>query len=121
MNGYRGCDVRRRVRGSARFTVLVGIALAALVISGSAAATGGGQTSADDQYGAAGVVKPSEKPKPKPVVLATSAVVTQQPVAAKPTSGSLPFTGISLAGTVVIGLGLAGVGIMLRRRGKLQE
>jgi len=118
MNGYRGCDVRR-VRGSARFTVLVGVALAALVISGSAAATGGGQTSADDQYGAAGVVKPSEKPKP--VVLATSAVVTQQPVAAKPTSGSLPFTGISLAGTVVIGLGLVGVGIMLRRRGKLQE
>src|SRR4051812_40457150 len=116
MNQYRGCEVRCGVRRSERFSLFIGFALAALVISGSAMAIGGGPSSSDDQYGAAAVVKPSEKPTPKPGVLATSATVTQQqvaatqqPVAAKPTAGSLPSTGISLAGTVVIGLGLAGV------------
>ena len=118
MGGYRRRAARRGVRATARYAGLALFVLGFLAFGGTAsAATGGKLTSADDQYGAAAVLKPNTAQ-----VAVKSVVVTQKsPVAQPSTSGSLPSTGISLAGTVVVGLGLVGVGIVLRRRGDRQE
>jgi hypothetical protein len=71
------------------------------------------QTSAQGQYGSTGPVKPA------PVKNVKDAVY-KPPAAAKPvvTAETLPFTGISLVGFVVLGAALVGVGIAIFRRGE---
>ena len=97
--------------------VVLSICLFAVPVGAGSAATGGKTTSAGDQYKSVPVVKAAvvkqvkyttTKPKPKPAVAAT-------------TSGQLPFTGVSLAGAAVLGIGLTGLGLMLRRRERRDE
>ena len=68
------------------------------------------KTSAGDEYGDKAAVQPA------PVVKGVA--VTQTKSATKPvtSSGTLPFTGLSLIGTLALGGALVGVGIALRRR-----
>ena len=75
------------------------------------------KTSATDQYGnvtkgVKAVTKTVITPtvKSKVVVVKTTTPTTPQ------ASDTLPFTGISLLGTVVVGFGLVVLGVMLRRR-----
>ena len=77
------------------------------------------KTSAQGQYRSTGPVRPHVKAT-KVSKPATIAAVTP---AAKPvaTSGTLPFTGISLVGTLALGGALVGVGIALRRRGESRD
>ena len=71
-------------------------------------------SSASDEYGTVKtVVKTVVKPTVKTKVLGTRATIKPT----KATAGkTLPFTGVSLLGTVVLGLGLVGFGVFLRRR-----
>jgi cell division septation protein DedD len=55
------------------------------------------------------------KQKPIQAVAGTRAVVKQAP------GGTLPFTGISLGGTVLVALGLIALGLVLRRRERNQS
>ena len=66
------------------------------------------KTSATDQYGASKPVKPATVTDPKVVVKGVSAKA--------PTKSTLPFTGLSLIGTVGLGVALIAVGFALRRR-----
>lgn len=66
-----------------------------------------GNSAARDQYSTVKPIKPAKSDGVKPAT-ATARV--------KGTSGTLPFTGFSLLGTVVIGLALVGLGFVLRRR-----
>jgi hypothetical protein len=66
-------------------------------------------TSATDQYGTTKPVKPAAKPKDPTVAVKG---VTASP----PTKSTLPFTGLSLVGTVGLGIALLVVGFALRRR-----
>jgi hypothetical protein len=70
-------------------------------------------SSASDQYGK---VKTVVKTVTKPVVEAkvVGSKPTIQPTTVK--GETLPFTGFSLLGTVVLGLALVGLGVFLRRR-----
>lgn len=66
-------------------------------------------SSAGDQYSSAAPIavkasKPKAKPPASPVV----------------TSGELPFTGVSLVATTVLGFALLALGILLRRRERRQ-
>jgi hypothetical protein len=71
-------------------------------------------TSAADEYGSVKtVVKTVTKPTVKTKVLGTRATI--KPTTAK-AGNTLPFTGFSLLGTVVLGLALVGLGVFLRRR-----
>lgn len=95
-------------RFGARFLVLM---LAVVIVCGSFggaayAATGAGAgTSAENQYGHESAVTPAK-------VKSSSAAQSQT----RGQGGSLPFTGLSLAGTAVLGLALVGAGVALRRR-----
>jgi hypothetical protein len=72
-------------------------------------------SSAADQYGTVKTVtKTVTKPKVKTKVLGTRA--TLKPTKATKAKNTLPFTGFSLLGTVLLGLALVGLGIFLRRR-----
>jgi hypothetical protein len=66
------------------------------------------KTSASDEYGVTKAVKPAEL---KPPTVAVAGVSTQAP-----TKRTLPFTGLSLVGTVGLGVALFVVGFALRRR-----
>jgi hypothetical protein len=100
------------------FMTSVGVGVAAP--NGSTAPTA--RTAAADQYDAGKpVVRP--KPKPKPVQpdnnsSQVASVQTTQPSApqTQPASGTLPFTGLSLLGTVGLGAALVVTGVFLRRR-----
>ncbi len=71
-------------------------------------------SSASDQYGSVKtVVRTVTKPTVKTKVLGTRATI--KPTTAK-AGNTLPFTGFSLLGTVVLGLGLVVFGVFLRRR-----
>lgn len=76
------------------------------------------KSAANDQYGA----KPTAKPKPKPKIVATPPAQQSAGAAGATAQSSetLPFTGISLAGTAVLGLALLALGFVLRRREKRQ-
>ncbi len=106
----RGSRARPR-RFVFTFSALVMVIGLLAFSAGMAGATPGKQTSAADQYESVVVVKAAvSKSKPKPPsgsAPASTAVVK---------SSTLPFTGISLGGVVVIGAGLVGLGMMLRRR-----
>ena len=71
-------------------------------------------SSASDQYGTVKtVVKTVTTPTVKTKVMGTRATIKPT----KATAGNtLPFTGVSLFGTVVLGLALVGFGVLLRRR-----
>ena len=78
------------------------------------------RSSASDEYGNVTTVvktvvktKTVTKPTVKTKVLGTTASI--KPTTAK-AGNTLPFTGFSLLGTVVIGLALVGFGVFLRRR-----
>jgi len=64
------------------------------------------KTSATDQYGTFEPVKPATDPN----------VVVKGVSAKAPTKSTLPFTGLSLIGTVGLGVALIAVGFALRRR-----
>ena len=104
----------RRKRSSLVFGVAVLALMAVLVAfpAGAAFAASGKVTSAGDQYKAVIVVKSAVAKQTKPA----SGVKTV--AAVKTSSNGLPFTGISLAATAVLGVGLVGLGVMLRRRGR---
>jgi hypothetical protein len=71
------------------------------------------KTSAQGQYDSEAPVQPASAVKSKVVKLkAKPATAT----AAIKSSGTLPFTGFSLIGTLALGGALVGIGIMLRRR-----
>jgi predicted ribonuclease toxin of YeeF-YezG toxin-antitoxin module len=72
------------------------------------------QSAANDQYGA----RTTAKPKPKPKIVATPPTQSSAGAAgaAAQSSETLPFTGISLAGTAVLGAALLVLGFILRRR-----
>ena len=53
--------------------------------------------------------------KPEPVVVVKSATSSTSQPAAKPTSGTLPFTGMDLGLVGLAGVALAGLGFSLRR------
>jgi hypothetical protein len=100
---------------------VVAVAAGALALSSGAAiaapnATQHARTSASAQYDVAKVIKPKAT---KPMVKGASQTVntssTSTPVSAN-TAGNLPFTGMSLAGVVVVGFGMIGVGVLLVRR-----
>ena len=55
-------------------------------------------------------VKPQQTFKPPP----KAAAVTASPSSSS--AGTLPFTGLSLFGTLVVSLGLVGLGLLMRRR-----
>ncbi len=99
MSNLRGRAANRRVVG-----FVSGVCLLLGVFAGPALATNP-PTSADDQYAQTQPVAPAVKP-------ATVAVTT----AAADDSDTLPVTGKSLLGVVVIGAGLVGAGFVLRRR-----
>jgi hypothetical protein len=67
------------------------------------------KTSASDQYGPTPTA-------PKPTQHVAAATAQQSGVAAAAASNTLPFTGFSLVGTVVLSLILIAVGLILRRR-----
>ena len=66
------------------------------------------KTSASDQYANSNPVQPAETTEPQTVQVAGA--TEQAP------KSTLPFTGLSLLGTVGIGLALVAVGFALRRR-----
>jgi hypothetical protein len=70
------------------------------------------QSSAQHQYGKDTFTPPAAKPKSTVTIKVASASATQ--VAAE--SGELPFTGLGLGATALLGLALLGFGAMLRRR-----
>jgi hypothetical protein len=72
----------------------------------------GTKSAAQDQYGNQTFTPPAAKSKPSVQVKVASASASQ--VAAE--SGDLPFTGLGLGATAVLGLTLVGLGAMLRRR-----
>jgi hypothetical protein len=63
----------------------------------------------------AGAQYPSQPPPPTNVPAGTN-VASAGGVASAQQTGTLPFTGISLLGTVIVSLGLIVVGLILRRR-----
>jgi hypothetical protein len=65
-----------------------------------------------DQYGQQKYTPPAAKPKPTKVIK-VAGISTETP---KPSSGELPFTGLGLAATTLLGLTLVGLGVLLRRR-----
>jgi hypothetical protein len=69
-------------------------------------------SAAQDQYGNQTFTPPAAKPKPSVQIKVASASASQ--VAAE--SGELPFTGLGLGATALLGLTLLGLGAMLRRR-----
>ena len=72
-------------------------------------------SSASDQYGTVQtVIKTVTKPTVRTKVIGVTATI--KPAAATKAAGTLPFTGFSLVGTVVLGLALIGFGVFLRRR-----
>lgn len=94
------------------FASFGGLGYAAENVSSAATAAKGvvAKTSAQDQYGEDEVIgEQSSTPTNTQVAGATA----EAPAQAK---GTLPFTGLSLVGTLVIGAALVGVGIALRRR-----
>ena len=105
-------DVRRPSRRLSRLVFAMGVLVLTVGFFASFATAGyaapGTTTSAADQY------------KAKKTIVVRSAVAKQTKPsvvkAAPAQAGGLPFTGISLAGTLVIGVGLIGFGVMLRRR-----
>jgi hypothetical protein len=70
------------------------------------------KSSAQDQYGNQTFTPPAAKTKPSVQIKVASASASQ--VAAE--SGELPFTGLGLGATALLGLTLLGFGAMLRRR-----
>jgi hypothetical protein len=109
-SGFTIMGRRTAPRRGATARFLLVLALLVVIVCGSFggvayAATGAGaRTSADDQYGNEGAVTPKVK--------SSSAAQSQ----ARGQGGTLPFTGLSLAGTAVLGLALVGAGVALRRR-----
>jgi hypothetical protein len=69
------------------------------------------RSSASDQYGHKQSTPKAAKPKTNGAVKAAVA----------PAQGTLPFTGISLAATLVLSLMLIGLGVALRRRERRSE
>jgi hypothetical protein len=108
--------------GRARFSRVFMTALAVVVVGALAssgvgyAASGASQagtapkTSAQGQYDSAKAVQPVTQVKG---VKVTSKSAAPKPVA---TSSTLPFTGVSLLGIVVLGCATVAVGFALRRR-----
>ncbi len=70
------------------------------------------KTSAAGQYGKEDAVRPPVVNRVGPTKTTVS-VAVKKPVA---TSGTLPFTGLSLISTLALGGALVGIGIALRRR-----
>lgn len=77
------------------------------------------KTSAGEQYADKKVIKPIVKGV-STTHTSAEARQTPRPVAST-ASGALPFTGVSLLGAVVIGVGMVGLGAMLVRRQRYQE
>jgi hypothetical protein len=100
---------------------VVAVAAGALALSsGSAIAEPNAhqhaQTSAGAQYDTATVIKPkATTTEVKGASETVHTASTSTPVSAN-TAGNLPFTGMSLAGVVVVGFGMIGVGVLLLRR-----
>jgi hypothetical protein len=121
--------VRRRPRSRMSFAagvaVLVlgtfasfgGVAVAANGAASAAKAAKAAVTAADDQYGEE--VEVEVPVETTPAVTETAPTVEVKSSTAKsspPSKGTLPFTGLSLAGTVVLGGALLTLGFALRRR-----
>jgi hypothetical protein len=113
---------RPRRRSSLAFAgAVIAIVLAATAATGGIGYAASGaqaakdkitqKSSAQDQYANTKPVKP-----PTAKVASTTATKSPPAAVAPASGGTLPFTGLSIAGTVVIGLSLVGAGIALRRR-----
>lgn len=75
------------------------------------------RTSATDQYGnVTTVVKSVTKTVVKPTVKTQVLAARATKPTTTPSSGTLPFTGFSLIGTLVFALALIALGVFLRRR-----
>ena len=93
--------------------VVLSVCLFALPVGAGYGATGDKTTSAGAQYKSVPVVKS--------VVVKQVKSTTTKPAAVAASGGQLPFTGVSLAGAAVLGIGLTGLGLMLRRRERRDE
>jgi hypothetical protein len=70
------------------------------------------KSAAITQYQPQKFTPPAAKPKPSKVIK-VAGISTETP---NQSSGELPFTGIGLAATTLLGLTLVGLGVLLRRR-----
>lgn len=94
------------------FASFGGVGYAAENASKAAGAAKAAVTSATDQYGNTTPV-PAPPPVNEEQVAGTSAAAEEQP--------TLPFTGLSLIGTVCLGAAMLAVGLVLRRRERSDE
>jgi hypothetical protein len=116
----RRLEAARRPRISSRVAF---VAAAVTLLLGTVASFGGAayadsngaaaaKSSAADQYGEEKPAKPSTPGGPGGVATGRTPPTA---VAAGVQGGSLPFTGISLAVTTIVALGLIGTGVAIRR------
>ena len=100
-----------------RVRTIVGFLVSlALVLAFASVAMAGPR---DDQY-SNGVTQVTSKPKS--VTGVSGAKTTQNaPTVVKAAKGALPFTGFQLGITLLIGTGLVGAGVLVRRMGRSRD
>ena len=114
MGVFSGRSDRRRLSSVAVSAAILALMVGVFALTASAALAASGEkaTSAGNQYNGVTVVKPAVAKQTKPTSGASNVAAT------KTSSSGLPFTGISLAGTVVLGIGLVGCTARCGHRGE---